>query len=120
MALISEQADCFALSEKRRERPLNEAFTPACNHSAGILCAAMRMTSGHLRRQFLVLLLGALRRLARTWAALTIGGAAAFVGAAVRFGSLADKPLQAKIHHCPLLSNNGQIVAVPRLSALCQ
>jgi hypothetical protein len=40
-------------------------------------------------------------------------------GRNVCFGSLADKPPQAKIHLCPLLSNNGQIVAVPRLSAMC-
>jgi len=34
--------------------------------------------------------------------------------------TLADKPLRAKIHRCPLLSNSGQIVAVPRMSAKCQ
>src|SRR5664280_2410357 len=33
--------------------------------------------------------------------------------------SLADKPSRAKIHRCPLLSNNGQNIAVPRLSAKC-
>jgi hypothetical protein len=37
----------------------------------------------------------------------------------VRYGSLADKPSPAKIHLCPLWSESGQIVAVPRVSALC-
>src|ERR1035437_6346665 len=32
----------------------------------------------------------------------------------------AIKPSRAKIHLCPLLSNSGQNVAVPRMSALCQ
>src|ERR1019366_10282814 len=38
----------------------------------------------------------------------------------VAVGSLADKPSQAKIHVCPLLSESGQNVAVPRMSAMCQ
>jgi hypothetical protein len=38
----------------------------------------------------------------------------------VRFGSLATEPFSASSDQCPLLSNNGQNVAVPRLSAKCQ
>jgi hypothetical protein len=38
----------------------------------------------------------------------------------VRSGSFATEPFSARADQCPLLSNNGQIVAVPRLSALCQ
>jgi hypothetical protein len=38
----------------------------------------------------------------------------------VAYGSLADKPSPAKIHLCPLLSESGQNVAAPRMSAKCQ
>jgi hypothetical protein len=34
-------------------------------------------------------------------------------------GSLADKPSRAKINLCPLLSESGQNVAAPRMSAKC-
>jgi len=34
-------------------------------------------------------------------------------------GSKADKPSRAKIHLCPLLSESGQNVAAPRMSAKC-
>jgi hypothetical protein len=43
-----------------------------------------------------------------------------YSGPLVSVGSKADKPSRAKIHLCPLLSNSGQIVAVPRMSAMCQ
>src|SRR5450759_4904946 len=38
----------------------------------------------------------------------------------VRDGSLATEPPRASADQCPLLSNSGQNVAVPRMSALCQ
>jgi len=37
-----------------------------------------------------------------------------------RDGSFATKPSHASSYQCPLLSNSGQNVAVPRMSAKCQ
>src|SRR5450631_353507 len=38
----------------------------------------------------------------------------------IRSGGLAKVRTQAAVDQCPLLSNNGQNAAVPRMSALCQ
>jgi hypothetical protein len=55
------------------------------------------------------------------WKGLEAAMGKSSLGAAnVADGSLADKPSHAKFYRCLFLSNSGQNVAVPRMSALCQ